>query len=321
MFVPCTSSSGFVLSKCLQPSFVVSHPFTWHVWTTEQTCRVSPAPASSSNMGSLDGSLPDLEGTGFRASTMEEKITEIYLQLPLFIQNAARIENCVQTLAQTVAAQTTEITNIENCWDVTSLETNAASGSSSRDSARSSNVLGQSNGSTATGSLGSHGPGSSDDNWNTRRRLDTFTSPEDEHARSAVLLRFPCEQYHTGITNWIKNFWKNQTFQSVINPSELLQSRFCVGQTRIRNKSQMSGLCGPISRWWYPLWNWQSLLLRQNNYLGSPIQISWRPGDRKAICAFVESAGRTAQNSLPWWRWRRCIYRPSARRPLTRSQH
>ena len=32
---------------------------------------ISPAPASSSNMGSPDGSLPDLEGTGFRASTME----------------------------------------------------------------------------------------------------------------------------------------------------------------------------------------------------------------------------------------------------------
>ena len=129
-----------------------------------------------------------------------------------------------------------------------SLETSAASGSSSRDSARSWNVLGQSNGSTATGSLGSHGPGSSDDNWNTRRRLDTFTSPEGEHARSAVLLRFPCEQYHTGITNRINNFWENQTFQSIINPSELLQSRFCVGQTRIRNKSQMLGLCGLIKK-------------------------------------------------------------------------
>ena len=64
-------------------------------------------------MGSPNGSLPDLEGTGFRASTMEAKINEIYLQLPLFIQNAAMIENCVQTLAQTVAAQTTKITNIE----------------------------------------------------------------------------------------------------------------------------------------------------------------------------------------------------------------
>ena len=37
---------------------------------------------------------------------------------------------------------------------VTSLETNAASGSSGPDSARSSNVLGQSNGSTATGPSG-----------------------------------------------------------------------------------------------------------------------------------------------------------------------
>ena len=54
----------------------------------------SPAPASSSNMGSPNGSLPDLEGTGFRARTMEEKINEIYSQLPLFIQNAARIKNC-----------------------------------------------------------------------------------------------------------------------------------------------------------------------------------------------------------------------------------
>ena len=42
---------------------------------------ISPAPTSSSNMGSPNGSLPDLEGPGFRASTTEEKINEIYLQL------------------------------------------------------------------------------------------------------------------------------------------------------------------------------------------------------------------------------------------------
>ena len=95
---------------------------------------ISPAPASSSNMGSPDGALPDLEATGFRANT--EQINELYLQLPLYIQNAARIENCVQTLAQTVAAKTTKITSIEHVVGslvarVTSLETNAASGSSS----------------------------------------------------------------------------------------------------------------------------------------------------------------------------------------------
>ena len=146
----------------------------------------SPAPASSSNLGSPNGSLPELEGPGFRASTMEEKINEIYLQVPLFMKNAARIENCVETLAQTVPAQTTKITNIEEivgepCGS-RHLETTAASGSNSLDSTRSWNMLGLSTGSTATGSLGSHGPGSSDDNWNTRRRLDTSSSTADEHA-------------------------------------------------------------------------------------------------------------------------------------------
>ena len=73
---------------------------------------VSPIPAFPLNMGSPNGSLPDLEGTGFRARTMEEN-SEILLQLPLFKQNAARIEDCVQTLSQTVAAQMTKITSIE----------------------------------------------------------------------------------------------------------------------------------------------------------------------------------------------------------------
>ena len=34
-----TSFSGFVLSKCLQLSFVVSHLFSWHVRAMEQTCQ------------------------------------------------------------------------------------------------------------------------------------------------------------------------------------------------------------------------------------------------------------------------------------------
>ena len=66
---------------------------------------VSPLPASSSKMGSPSGSLPDLEGTGYRANTMEEKIKEMFVQvakLPLLIQSVSRFENCVQTLSQTV---------------------------------------------------------------------------------------------------------------------------------------------------------------------------------------------------------------------------
>ena len=42
---------------------------------------VSPLPASSSKMGSPNSSLPDLEGTRYRASTMEEKINEMFIQV------------------------------------------------------------------------------------------------------------------------------------------------------------------------------------------------------------------------------------------------
>ena len=42
---------------------------------------------------------------------------------------------------------------------------------------------------------------------NTRSRPDTFSGPEDEQARSAVLLRFQCEKHQIGITNWINNLW------------------------------------------------------------------------------------------------------------------
>ena len=85
------------------------------------------------------------------------------------------------------------------------VETYAASASNVTCSARSWPSLEQVDGSIAAGS---HGPGSSDDNRNTGRRLDTSSSPEDEHARSAVLLRFPCEQFHKGITKWINNLWE-----------------------------------------------------------------------------------------------------------------
>ena len=70
------------------------------------------------------------------------------------------------------------------------------------------------------GFFGSYDPGSSDDSRKKRRRIDTFSSPENEHARSAVLLQFPCEQYHTGMTKWTHNLWKNPTCQDSTNQSE-----------------------------------------------------------------------------------------------------
>ena len=72
-------------------------------------------------------------------------------------------------------------------------------------SARSWNVLGQNDGSTAPGS---HGLGSTDDNRITRRRHDPSSNAEDEQSRSAVLFRFRCEQYLKGITQWIDTLWE-----------------------------------------------------------------------------------------------------------------
>ena len=184
---------------------------------------IAPLPASSSKIGFPHGSFPDLEKTGFRASAMEEKINEIYLQLPLFMQNAARIENCV-------AAQTTKITNIEQIVSslvarVTSLERNAASGSSSPDSARSRNMLGQSNGSTATGSLGPTALGHpmtiviQDVDLILLQALKTnmhgVPSYYDSHVSNTTL-----ELRIGSIT-----FGKNQTFQSIRNPSDFISKQ------------------------------------------------------------------------------------------------
>ena len=123
-----------------------------------------------------------------------------------------------------MAAQTTQITSVEQIVGsvvarVTTLETGAAL--------------------TATGSLGSHGPGSSDDNRNSRRSLGTFPCPEDEHARSAVHWGYEKDQQSLGR---VQNTNLLQTCQST------LQNRFPVSQTRIRNKSQLSELLWPKTR-------------------------------------------------------------------------
>ena len=167
---------------------------------------VFPLPVSSSNMGSPNGSLPDL----------------------------TNIEQMVSSLAAFVTA----------------VETNATSVSSGSSSARSWNIHGHSDGSTATGSLGSHGPGSSDDSRNTRRRLDAFSSPEDEQARSAVLLRSPCEQYLQGITMWIHVLWEKSNMPAHNKPVRIhceagsVSARF-VFETRAK-LGELSKVCSQI---------------------------------------------------------------------------
>ena len=97
---------------------------------------VSPLFASSSNMGSP---------WWFSSWTWWEtiprhnygKMNEIYLQLPLFMQNTSRIENFDQMFLKTRASQSTKIAGIEQIVGrflvrVTTLETGAATGSSGR---------------------------------------------------------------------------------------------------------------------------------------------------------------------------------------------
>ena len=117
------------------------------------------------------------------------------------------------------------------------VEGDMVSASSVSGSARSWNVLGQNDGSTAAGS---HGPGSSDDNRNSRRRLDTFSSPEEEQSRSAVLLRFPCEQYLKGITKWIDTRWEESNMPACNKPVRI----HCkAGSVSVRLVFETQGKC------------------------------------------------------------------------------
>ena len=136
----------------------------------------SPMPLSS-NFGSSDDSAPDLERKGSRISTWEDTSNEMAAQLahmPLFLQSVSRVESCVQTLSQTVAAMTTQVTSIEQIVGslaarVAALETGAVSASSVSGSPSGSWPLpGQIDGSTATGS---RDPSSLDEHRNTRRRV------------------------------------------------------------------------------------------------------------------------------------------------------
>ena len=73
------------------------------------------------------------------------------------------------------------------------------------------------------------------DNRNTRRRLYTFSSPDDEQARSAILLQFPCEHYHKGVTKWIDNLWEKS---SMCQPTTIL-SEFIAKQVLCRPHSYL----------------------------------------------------------------------------------
>ena len=180
------------------------------------------SPPLSSNVGSPNGFGHDLDGMGH--SSIDAQFKELGDILLPRARGFADFDKHVKTLSEAVGMVTSRIAGVEQTVNVLSakmamfavmeqnfnnltarvckVETYAASASNISGSARSWPSLEQVDGSTAAGS---RGPGSSSDNRNTRRRLDISPNPDDEHARSAVLLRFPCEQYHKRITKWINN--------------------------------------------------------------------------------------------------------------------
>ena len=142
---------------------------------------------TSSNFGSPNGCGSDLDGMGTRHFvTVDEKLDallsqfaqfkEQVTQIPTFTDWMPRMESHVSTAPGGFAVRLTEME--QNFSTLTArlckVETHAASESNVTGSARSWPSLEQANGSTATGS---HGPGSSDDNRNTRRKLDIFCKP------------------------------------------------------------------------------------------------------------------------------------------------
>ena len=139
--------------------------------------RVSPMPGTSSNYGSPHGSGPDLDGIGHRSIDVRFKeLRECSLPLARgfadFDKQVKSISEAVDIVTsrisfeQTVNAPCAKVAQFaameENVNSLTArkcqIEANATFASSRSGSTSSWNVLRHSGGSTATMSLGSHGP-------------------------------------------------------------------------------------------------------------------------------------------------------------------
>ena len=94
-----------------------------------------------------------------RNASVEQTVNALSAKMASF----TALEQKVSTLTEDVSSLTARICKLKRC------KRPVSSGS---DSAKILGIF--------------SGPGSSCDNRNTRRRLDTISSPEDEHARSAV---------------------------------------------------------------------------------------------------------------------------------------
>ena len=154
----------------------------------------------------------------------------------------AWMSRMVSHITKTLGDFATRLTEMEQNFSALTarmckFETHAASASNVSGSARSWPTLEQVDGSTAAGS---HGPESSDDNRNTRRRLDPSSSAGDEQSRSAVLFRFPCEQYLKRTTKWIDTLWEESDMLACNKPVRI----HCkAGSVSVRRVFETRGKC------------------------------------------------------------------------------
>ena len=146
--------------------------------------------------GSPEGSSLHLE-LGNRHNAMDNREHKIFALLEKILaplmQNMSNFDSLVHTLSQSVGTLTTMFTSVEQnvsslaarvpALEAVSVSTSSVSGSP----AGSWPFPGQLDGSTTTGS---RDPSASDDDRNTRRRLDRDSDSDDEHTRIAVFPRF-----------------------------------------------------------------------------------------------------------------------------------
>ena len=207
------------------------------------------SPPLTSNVGSPHGSGHYLDGMGTRSGgTLDEnsmpfsKFEHFEAQISQIPALTTWMSRVVSHISKTVGDFASRLTEMEQYFSaitarVCKFETYAASASIVSGSARSWPTLEHVDGSTAAGS---HGPGSPDDNRNTRRRLDLSSSAEDAQSRSAVPFRFPCEQFLKGDTQWIDTHWDESGMLACNKP---IRIHCKAGSVSVRLVFETQGKC------------------------------------------------------------------------------
>ena len=182
---------------CDNPCRAIETFFLWvFFWFST---HLLPMQLTSSNSGSFHRSRSDLDGTGTRSrSTTDDKLDALFQN---FYTSTDRANSRHHDLDARCG-----FTYHENAWwlcdqtyrDETEFQHLRCTPVQSRDRCcnsfkyiRFGKILTFARSSCRLHSRWPHGPESSSDNRNTRRRLDISLNPDDEHMRSAVLLRFP----------------------------------------------------------------------------------------------------------------------------------